>query len=96
MVRIGRQVPPMSLVKVLTPDSEAELLSVVAMLQARNVPCFVQNAGVGSLFPGALQIESLNARTVMVPEERAAEALALIADFHRSPPGDGGDVNPGE
>lgn len=78
----------------LTPDSDAELLAVVAMLEARNVPCFVQNAGVGSLFPGALQIQSLNARAIMVPEERRAEALALIADFHNSPPRDD-DESPG-
>lgn len=79
------QVLPVSLVKVFTPSTEGELLSVVAMLEARNVPCFVGNAGVGSLFPGALPIESLNARAVMVPEERKAEALALIEDFQNSP-----------
>ena len=58
---------------------------MVAMLEARNVPCFVRNAGVGSLFPGALPIESLNVRAIMVSEEREAEALALIEDFRNSP-----------
>jgi Putative prokaryotic signal transducing protein len=75
----------MSLVRVFTPSTEGELLSVVAMLGARNVPCFVRNAGVGSLFPGALPIESLNVRAIMVPEEREAEALALIEDFRKAP-----------
>ncbi|HYM41210.1 MAG TPA: DUF2007 domain-containing protein [Steroidobacteraceae bacterium] len=75
----------MSLVRVFTPATEGELLSVVAMLQARNVPCFVGNAGVGSLFPGALPIEALNVRAIMVPEGREAEALALIEDFRNSP-----------
>ena len=75
----------MSLVTVFTPSTEGELLSVVAMLEARNVPCFVRNAAFGSLFPGALPIESLNARAIMVPENREAEALALIEDFRNSP-----------
>jgi hypothetical protein len=75
-----------SLVAVLTPDSEAELISVVAMLEARKVPCFVRGGGIGSLLPG-VQVESFNARAIMVPEERAAEALALIADLRGSSAG---------
>ena len=75
----------MSLVSVFTPSTEGELLAVVAMLEARGVPVFVQGAGVGSLFPGALPIESLNGRVIMVPEARAAEARALIEDFRSSP-----------
>jgi len=78
----------MSLVPVLRPDSEAELVSIVAMLEARGVPSFVRGGGIGSLLPG-VQVESLNSRAIMVPEERAAEALALIADLHGSP--DDGD-----
>jgi Putative prokaryotic signal transducing protein len=72
-----------SLVPVLRPDSEAELVSVVAMLEARGVPCFVRGGGIGSLLPG-VQVESFNARAIMVPEDRATEALALIADLHSS------------
>lgn len=71
----------MNLVVVLTPESESELLTVCAMLEARAVPFFVRSAGLGSLFPGPMQADSLNARAIMVPEERADEALALIADF---------------
>src|SRR5579863_9884199 len=73
----------MSLVRVLIPESEAQLVSVVAMLDARNVPCFVHGAGLGSVLPG-VQVPSLNARAIMVPEEQAAEALALIADLRGS------------
>lgn len=72
----------MKLTSVLTPDSEGELLAVCSMLEARGVPFFVRSAGLGSLFPGPMQVGSLNARAIMVPEERAEEALALIADFH--------------
>lgn len=74
----------MSLVPVLTPDSEAELVTIVAMLEARGVTCFVRGAGIGSLLPG-VQVESFNSRTIMVPADRATEALALIADLKGSP-----------
>ena len=75
----------MSLVRIFTPSTEAELLAVAAMLEARNVPHFVQGAGLGALFPGALPIET-NGRAIMVPQENAAEALALIEDFRNAPP----------
>lgn len=78
----------MSLVRVFTPATEAELLAVVAMLEAREVPHFVKGAGFASLFPGTVPIESLNGRAIMVPEERAAEARALIEDFENSPAGE--------
>ncbi|HVP34355.1 MAG TPA: DUF2007 domain-containing protein [Steroidobacteraceae bacterium] len=71
----------MGLISVLTPDSDLELLTVCSMLEARGVPFFVRGAGVGSLFPGPMQVGSLSARAIMVPEERADEARALISDF---------------
>ena len=48
-------------------------------------PYGVTKTGLGSLFPGPMQVDSLNARAIMVPEERAEEALALISDFRGSP-----------
>ena len=81
----------MNLVPVLRPDSEAELVTIVAMLEARGVPCFVRGGGMGSLLPG-VQVESFNSRAIMVPEDQAAEALALIADLHTS--GDSVDKPP--
>jgi len=74
-----------SLINVLTPDSDVELLAVCSMLEARGVPFFVSSAGLGSLFPGPMQVGSLNARAIMVPQERADEASALIADFRGTP-----------
>ena len=71
----------MGLISVLTPDSDMELLTICSMLEARGVPYFVRGAGLGSLFPGPMQSGSLSARAVMVPEERADEARALISDF---------------
>ena len=75
----------MSLVRVLTPDSEAELLTVCSMLEAHGIPFFVRSAGLSSLFPATTPVEWVNARAIMVPEERADDALALIADFGGSP-----------
>ncbi len=69
----------------LTPDSDVELLAVCSMLEARGVPFFVRSSGLGSLFPGPMQEGSLSARAIMVPEKRADEALALIADFRGVP-----------
>jgi hypothetical protein len=74
-----------SLVSVLTPDSDVELLTVSSMLEARGIPFFVRSAGLGSLFPGPMQVGSFSARAIMVPEERAEEALALIADYLGTP-----------
>jgi hypothetical protein len=71
------------LVPVLRPDSEAELTTIVAMLEARGVPCFVRGGGIGSILPG-VQVESLNTRAIMVPEDQVEEALALVADLHSS------------
>jgi hypothetical protein len=75
----------MSLVRVLTPDSEVELLAVCSMLEARGVPFFVRSAGLSSLFPATMPVEWATARAIMVPEERADDALALIAGFRGSP-----------
>jgi hypothetical protein len=68
------------LVKVHSPDTEPELVAVVAMLEAHEIPCFVQNAGFGSLYPGP-PIGAFNGRAIMVLEEKAAEARELIDDF---------------
>jgi hypothetical protein len=74
----------MALVEVYRPDTEPELIAVVAMLEAYGIPCFVDNAGFGSLYPGP-QIDSYNARTVRVPKEKEALALQLIAEFRGTP-----------
>lgn len=70
----------MGLAKVFSPDTEPELLAVVAMLEGHGIPCFVENAGFGSLYPGP-PIGAFNARAIMVPVEHVKEALELIGDF---------------
>ena len=73
----------MTLVRVHTPDTEAELLAIVAMFDAYEVPHFVENAGFGSLYPGPL-INSYNVRVILVPEEHVRAARELLKDFQSS------------
>jgi FAD/FMN-containing dehydrogenase len=67
----------MSLVPLLTPDSEAELLTTVALLEAHGIPVHVRGGGFGSLYPGPL-VPGFNAKTILVPEEALQEASALL------------------
>jgi hypothetical protein len=73
-----------ALVRVFSPDSEPDLVAVVAMLEAHEIPCFVHGAAFGSLYPGP-QIQDYNTRAVMVSEENEAAALELIRDFQSQP-----------
>lgn len=75
----------MGLVEIHSPDTEPELLAVVAMLEAHEIPCFVRNAGFGSLYPGP-PIGAFNARAIMVAEEKVTEALELIDNFKAGGP----------
>ena len=52
------------------------------MLDARGIPSFVRGWGIGGLLPG-VQINAYNTRDIMVPEEKAAEALELVRDFQK-------------
>ena len=70
----------MPLVEVFRPNGEPELMAVVAMLEAYQIPCHVHNAGYGALFPGPEPIPCCQ-RVIMVPENRASDALELIRDF---------------
>jgi hypothetical protein len=79
----------MALVRVFTPDSEPELVTVVAMLEAHDIPCFVHNGALGGLYPGP-QIEWFNMRSIMVAEEQVRAALELIREFESQP------IEPGE
>jgi hypothetical protein len=69
-----------ALVDVFSPNGEPELMAVVAMLEAHQIPCHVHNAGYGSLFPGPEPIPCFQ-RVIMVPEERVSDALEPIRDF---------------
>lgn len=73
----------MTLVKVLSPQSEPELAVVRSLLEAHGIPVFVHGRHLGSLLPG-LQIGNYNTQSVMVPEEHASDALELLAEFKRN------------
>lgn len=72
----------MALVRVFTPRSESELAVARSLLEAHDIPVYVHGRHFGSLLPG-LQIGSRDAQGIMVPEECAADALELLADFRK-------------
>lgn len=74
----------MALVTVLSPESDAEIVAVVAMLEAHEIPCYVHSAGLGGLFPG-LQVEGFNSRAIMVPEEEVGLAMELLREYQSQP-----------
>ena len=67
----------MSLVPLVSPDSEAAVMTTVALLEAYGIPHHVRGGGFGGLYPGS-QADGFNAKTIMVPEEVLAEAQALL------------------
>jgi hypothetical protein len=71
------------LVRVVSPDTEAELAAIVEMLEAHEVPCFVCDARLGWVSSGVHGCVR-KPRIVMVPGTRVAEAAALLADLKSS------------
>ncbi len=67
----------MNYVALVTPASESELMTTVALLQAYGIPHRVPGSGFGSLYP-SLQATSYGARTIVVPAESLDEARALL------------------
>jgi hypothetical protein len=70
----------MAFVQVFSPRSESEVIVVRSLLEAHDIPVFVHGRHFGSLLPG-LQVGSTNMQSIMVPEERAKDALELLASF---------------
>jgi hypothetical protein len=86
----------MSLVSVCSPQTQAELDKVVALLEARDVPCFVRDGACGSPFYPA-QLSRRGDRTVMVPahcQTRAVELIGQLHGLHAGLEGDAPDRNP--
>lgn len=78
----------MALVRVLSPQSESEIAVVTSLLEAHDIPVFIHGRHLGSLLPG-LQIGNYNTQSIMVPEERAADALELLSEFRQNDTGTG-------
>lgn len=85
----------MSLISVCSPQTQAELDKVVALLEARDVPCFVRDGACGSPFYPA-QLPRRGSRTVMVPahcQTRAVELIGQLHGLHAPPEGEARDRN---
>jgi Putative prokaryotic signal transducing protein len=82
-----------ALVRLVSPESEPEIMAIVAMLQGHGIPCYVRGGGFGGLYPG-VQINAYNTRDIMIPEEQAAPALELLKEFQSRSPETHEDVKP--
>src|SRR6516225_114844 len=70
-----------SLVRVSSPESQAELTTIVDTLEAFGIPCFVENSGGGCRpVRGPVRKPPI----VMVPQERLTAALELIRVHRRA------------
>jgi hypothetical protein len=68
----------MALVPLVTPASEVDRMTTVALLEAYGISCFGNGSAFNSLYPGA-QLGSRNAQTILVQEEQLAEARQVLA-----------------
>jgi hypothetical protein len=82
-----------SLVRLVSPETDSEIVAIVAMLNAHEIPTYVRGGGFGGLFPG-VQINAYNTRDIMIPEETATAALELLRDFQSQPSGPEVHVTP--
>ena len=71
------------LVRVVSPETEAELAAIVELLEAHEIPCFVCDTRLGR-GPSGVRGGVRKPQVVMVPVCRAAEAVALIEGFKSS------------
>jgi hypothetical protein len=63
--------------RLYTPSDESELVFLKSMFEASGMPYYVQNEHFGSLYTGSY-MSSLNAKTIMVPNDIFDDAKDLI------------------
>ena len=63
--------------KLYIPSDESELVFIKSVLEADEIPFYVQNDNFGSLYSGAY-MNYFNAKTIQVPEEYYDEAKEII------------------
>lgn len=68
----------MPLVKLITPASQVERMTTVAMLQAHGIVCHGHGEAFNLLYPGA-QLGSRNAQTILVEEAQLELARQILA-----------------
>ncbi len=66
--------------KIFTPENEIQLVMVKGLLEAAQIPFYVQNDHFGGLYIGP-QIQHFNQRAIMVAPEYAARSKEIIAEF---------------
>lgn len=71
-------------VSVAAPDTEAQFVTMVSLLDAHEVPYYVHNRYFGSLYPG-MQIPLYTLQRIMVAGPYAADARELLAPFFAPP-----------
>src|SRR6266702_2015759 len=71
-------------VPVATPQTESELVSMMSLLHAHDIPHYVHNRNFGALYPGPL-IPLYNVHRVMVERTRVVDARELLAPFFVPP-----------
>ena len=64
--------------KLYIPSDESELVFIKSVLEADEIPFYVQNENFGSLYGGAY-VNFFNAKTILVPEEYYDEAKQIIS-----------------
>ena len=72
----------MRLVSVFSPATDGEQLAIIELLEALEVPCFVQSTSAGS--PSSAVLGAQLPRTILVPAQHSAEALRLSAGLRAS------------
>lgn len=70
--------------KLYVPANESELVFLKSVLEADEVPFYVQNDNFGSLYSGAY-MNYFNAKTIMVPEDYYDDAKEIVASVVEDP-----------
>lgn len=63
--------------KLYIPSNESELVFLKSVLEADEIPFYVENDNFGSLYSGAY-MSFFNAKTILVPEDYYDEAKEII------------------
>lgn len=71
----------MTLIVVAAPDNESDIALIACVLEANDIPHFIQGSGFGGLFPGP-QINGYNSRRVMVPASCVERAVELLSELN--------------
>ena len=72
------------MIKIFSPANESELAVARSILEAEDIPHYIQNEHFGSLYSGVM-IKNFNAKVIFVPEEYEIETRSLLSNFDLEP-----------